>query len=498
MKSGPDVSADDVESATDAIELRIVWGTNVLRVVHVLPSQAFYVGDSASVAECHYVIPERVLGTSRAPLVVSRVSGVSRGLHQRVVIPPRASGSATFDGETRILIAELIASGRTTRSTEVPGAHEVELPDGAELVIELPDSDIAFHLRATRAGKPMAPHWLSSEPVGFLYTGLSFVLHAGILASLAFFMPRLGGDDADALDADRIMTMQKLLDASADREQAARQNDDAESASTVARGGGGAAAARGESGTMGAPSAAHASHRYAVRGPADNRDPHLQRQMELEQAAAYGAIGILASLSTSDPKAPTALWGRNDSLGRDAISALGNLIGDTIDDAAGVGGVGISGTGPGGGGDDTGTIGLTGFDPGFDHGHGPGPDQGIGDSVGHSTRNHMVHSPRIREASVEVNGRVPREVIQRVVHQNFGRFRACYENGLRTNPGLQGRVVVKFVIDRTGAVAMTADGGSELADASVAQCVVRGFLNLSFAPPGGMVTVVYPVVLSPE
>jgi hypothetical protein len=84
------------------------------------------------------------------------------------------------------------------------------------------------------------------------------------------------------------------------------------------------------------------------------------------------------------------------------------------------------------------------------------------------------------------------------VRQNFGRFRLCYENGLRNNPNLQGRVTVKFVIDRSGAVAMTADGGSDIPDSSVVGCVVRGFANLSFPQPeGGMVTVVYPIMFNP-
>mgnify|MGYP006314362019 FL=1 len=59
-----------------------------------------------------------------------------------------------------------------------------------------------------------------------------------------------------------------------------------------------------------------------------------------------------------------------------------------------------------------------------------------------------------------MNGRLPPEVIQRIVRQNFGRFRLCYENGLRNNPTLSGRVSVKFVIDRSGAVSTAQDGGS--------------------------------------
>lgn len=97
-----------------------------------------------------------------------------------------------------------------------------------------------------------------------------------------------------------------------------------------------------------------------------------------------------------------------------------------------------------------------------------------------------------------VNGRLPPAVIQRVVRLHFGRFRLCYENGMRENPNLQGRVTVKFVIDRSGAVAMTADAGSDLPDQGVVQCIVRGFGDLTFPQPdGGMLTVVYPIIFKP-
>lgn len=59
-------------------------------------------------------------------------------------------------------------------------------------------------------------------------------------------------------------------------------------------------------------------------------------------------------------------------------------------------------------------------------------------------------------------------------------------------------MTVKFLIDRSGAVSMAADGGSDLPDQSVVQCVVRSFGNLSFPQPdNGVVTVVYPIMFSP-
>ena len=80
---------------------------------------------------------------------------------------------------------------------------------------------------------------------------------------------------------------------------------------------------------------------------------------------------------------------------------------------------------------------------------------------------------------------------------NHGRFRACYESGLAHNPALAGRVEVRFVIARDGAVTIANDTGSDLPDASVRQCIVRSFLTLSFPAPGdGAVTVTYPIALN--
>ena len=159
-------------------------------------------------------------------------------------------------------------------------------------------------------------------------------------------------------------------------------------------------------------------------------------------------------------------------------------------------GLGLSGVGEGGGGGGEG-IGLGSFG-GLGHGAGTGTGQGIGSGRGRLGGGHATEAPHIREGATSVNGRLPPEVIQRIVRQHFGRFRLCYENGLRTNPNLQGRVAVRFVIDRGGAVTTSSDGGSDLPDSSVVSCIARAFRNMSFPQPeGGVVTVVYPMSFSP-
>jgi pyruvate/2-oxoglutarate dehydrogenase complex dihydrolipoamide acyltransferase (E2) component len=107
-------------------------------------------------------------------------------------------------------------------------------------------------------------------------------------------------------------------------------------------------------------------------------------------------------------------------------------------------------------------------------------------------------TPKTTAGPLQVSGRLPPEVIQRIVRQNFGRFRQCYENGLKRDPKLEGKVSVRFVIGRDGAVGAVSDLGSDLPDPAVKKCILAGFSGLSFPQPeGGIVTVVYPLTFNP-
>jgi hypothetical protein len=108
-------------------------------------------------------------------------------------------------------------------------------------------------------------------------------------------------------------------------------------------------------------------------------------------------------------------------------------------------------------------------------------------------------APRIRQAGVTTSSNaLPVEVIERIVRQNFGRFRLCYENGLRGEPALAGTVRVRFVIEADGATGVVNDAGSDLPDAGVVACVERAFGNLSFpSPAGGAMTVTYSLSFNP-
>ncbi len=108
--------------------------------------------------------------------------------------------------------------------------------------------------------------------------------------------------------------------------------------------------------------------------------------------------------------------------------------------------------------------------------------------------------PSLRPGPVQSKG-LPPEVVQRVVRRNFGRFRFCYEGGLRTNPKLAGKVETKLTIDKTGSVSRTEDGASTLADVPTRQCIQRAFTSLTFPVPeasqGGTASITYSLLLAP-
>lgn len=229
--------------------------------------------------------------------------------------------------------------------------------------------------------------------------------------------------------------------------------------------------ARGEDGAQPSSPAAPAGTAAAAAASAPPADePRLARQSATRDAAEFGMLGLLSAGAAGDPG---------------GTPPSSNAWGDPIGDAFGSGGLGLSEVGAGGGGlAGIGALGLGG-------GQGAGAGRLGGGHAGGDP-------PKVRPGTPTVNGRLPPEVIARIVRQSFGRFRLCYEAGLRSDPALAGKISARFVIGREGAVSNVGDAGSDLSDASVVSCVLSAFNGLSFPQPeGGRVSVVYPITFAP-
>lgn len=95
-------------------------------------------------------------------------------------------------------------------------------------------------------------------------------------------------------------------------------------------------------------------------------------------------------------------------------------------------------------------------------------------------------------------GRLPPAEIQRVVRSQFDRLRKCYEQELKLDPVLEGKVSTRFVIDRNGKVPEARTTVSGRLPLWMGHCVESVFRSLQFdQPDGGIVTVTYPIMFSP-
>jgi len=490
VKNGPDVNPRDVEIPnTTAVEIVILWGDTVLHVAHLLPPKGFVVGESScKETACDFFVPEEVLGVARMALVVENCPVPT------IVVPAGATGSLELPGEAHMPIQQ--AAQRGVASFALAGGRELQLPVGARAQFQL--GDFTFQMAAVAAGRPCQKGFAAGfESEVFSFFGLSLAAVGGIVAAAAFLVPTQNGIDDEPFNSDQVYVIQQYLRASAEREAETQQTEETASTANDTHEGGTGTRAKNEEGAMGTPTVKNRNGRYGIAGPRDNADVHVSKEAALQEARNWGVIGMLNAGLAGDPKAPTAPWGRDEALGRDDVSARGNMWGDDINDSFGMNGLGLTGIGQGGGGLGEG-IGLGNINT-IGNGAGTGPGQGFGAGGGNlHQRGHKTKTFQMRIGQTIVTGRLPPEVIQRIVRQNYGRFRLCYEQGLGRNPNLQGRVQVRFVIGRDGAVSNVQKGDSDLPDSAVVGCVLNAYYGLSFPQPdGGIVTVAYPIMFQP-
>ncbi|MBM4779499.1 MAG: adventurous gliding motility protein GltG [Archangiaceae bacterium] len=235
-----------------------------------------------------------------------------------------------------------------------------------------------------------------------------------------------------------------------------------------------AAKRKGDEGSMGKKDAPKRSAHAAPKGDPNNKD-----QARLMMAKIFG--GNSGGIST--------IFG-HQGLGGELKSAMGNMFGAAPGDAAGLGGLGLRGSGSGGGGLGD-TIGIGGIGT---RGRGGGTG-GYGSGVGVLGGKKDVDIG-ITSSEPTVMGSLDKELIRKVIHANRGQIRFCYESQLNRFPKLDGKVAVKFVISASGAVATSSVAQSTVGNAELEACVAGRVRTWMFPKPkgGGVVVVTYPFI----
>jgi len=212
---------------------------------------------------------------------------------------------------------------------------------------------------------------------------------------------------------------------------------------------------------------------------------NLQNNAQVRRAVQQdlGFIGILGkkNLTKALGGAPTQLKdaspgagaGGKEGSGGELLVGLGQglkrtTVGNT--GVAGLGGVGTKGAGGGQGGYGTTSIGS---------GEGRG----------------LSSIPLSQDVVLE--GGLDRSVVQATIAKYLSQVRACYEQGLKNNPGLGGLVTMAFEINGSGNLNFAHTEKSTLGDPGVEQCIGQRMMTWKFPNPRGGVNVKvsYPFLL---
>jgi hypothetical protein len=219
------------------------------------------------------------------------------------------------------------------------------------------------------------------------------------------------------------------------------------------------------------------------KAPPKPRDPEAEARAAAERRARLAAdvqkMGVLKILGAK---------GENGSVA-DLVKG-GDVSGDADKVFAQVGGVGVAGAGgglrsaKGAGGSGT----LRGG--GSLRASGPG-EVGTGERSGERA----VHAVVKDSAPTDVDGSLDPGVIAKEIRSRLGAIKACYEAGLKRNPSIGGKVVLRFEVSSIGKVTSAEVDQDTLHDDEVVGCMKARVSSWRFpAPSGGSVQFSYPFI----
>ncbi|HNN96000.1 MAG TPA: AgmX/PglI C-terminal domain-containing protein [Pseudomonadota bacterium] len=451
----------------------LMWG--LFRMFEERGDRDYVIGSDAT---AHFPVGNLLLGMARLPIVRSTGSDFEALFTQQM------SGDLT-DGSRRQSLAELVQAGTAKPAADVPGAYVLPIGSDSRLMLRLGENtfNIVGTPKARRFPVPLRIDWEAQA-----YTGAVFALHA-----LAIFIMFSVPPDPKSLSLDAFMNDQRfakfLIKPPEQKEEVIPEWLKKKSPDEM---GGKGKRHKDEEGKMGKKESKNKAGLYALKGPKDNTDLHLAKQLATDAAQKAGVLGILKGTQGS---ILSSIFGRDSALGNEAQDVLGGLLGTEVGEAYGVGGLGLVGTGRGGGGTGEGTIGLGNLGT-IGKGGGGGSGSGYGRGAG-GLGGRRATAPDVVPGTAEVRGSLDKEIIRRIIRRHLNEVKFCYERELVKNAGLSGRVMIQFTIAGTGSVVASAVQSSTMNNPTVEMCIAQSVRRWEFPKPsgGGIVVVTYPFVL---
>jgi outer membrane biosynthesis protein TonB len=124
---------------------------------------------------------------------------------------------------------------------------------------------------------------------------------------------------------------------------------------------------------------------------------------------------------------------------------------------------------------------------------------GGGSAVGYGAKSDVRVSGSVAAEAAEVDSSdIDQGKLAAFVRARMGLIKACYENALKRNPNLKGKVSIRFTILETGGLADITTAVNSLGSPEVASCIMNTMRTWRTQfRPSGPVTVEYPFVFAP-
>ena len=376
-------------------------------------------------------------------------------------------------------LSELVAQGRARPSLSTAGAIEVPIPAMARIRARAGKTTflVSAVARPRQQAMPLVAN-LERRALGIVAASLA--AHLG----LVWFLDTIPADDS-GVNLDLASNEELLLRASlTNQEETPPPPEQDQPGEDTGKAGAGATMALDE-GESGKPDSQRADGHLRIENK--QAEPQLSRAEAIEAARSAGVLGDTQALSASIH----ALTGTADfSSGFDAADIYGPLFG-AEGEGHGNFGFGRKGFGPGGGCtmEPCGIVGAGAYGT-AGNGTKAGDGYGGGGSWGHG-RNHTPSVPPPTIGLPTSGGGLDKVIIKRYIKRNVQKIAYCYESELLAHPGIEGEVMVNFLITGSGTVTSSTGGGF---DGKVASCVASVIKNIEFPRPtdGGNVQVNYP------
>ena len=455
--------AEDLSGESDlGVELRILWGDTLLEAAtYVKPKQPVLVGETG---RC-------TLKLEGLPVPELPVLRFSDGDY-RFTFTRGMTGVVEEKG-VRTPFGELVKARRAQSDDTIQSAYWVPVPRAGAVRAEV-GSHLAIEARA-RKPSPVkgAPFW---ERINYQFLNLFlvlFFLQAGFIVAANNFPYDTDVVADDLFKNPSRMAKFVIKPPEPKPKQPGGQGEKKDEPGEMAE------KHKGEEGQMGRKDAPKTNARSAPKAIDPNAKEIVKRS------------GLLGALGRGGGGLSTVFG--SGGLGGDLRGAVGNMFGPVVGDSYGLGGLGIRGSGTGGGGQGEtigiGAVGTKGRGGGLgSYGTGVG---GLGKKG--------ERDVNVATGPATVMGSIDKELIRKVIQDHAAQIRYCYETQLAINPRLQGKVSIKWIINADGSASSPQidHSATTLEDAKVHECMMSRITSWAFPKPkgGGIAVITYPWIL---